>query len=137
MTDGRLILCTILEAAQSGQSDLSRARKKAASTAMIDVLATQTETFDIIESAALQLAARRGWEIPSPPPRLRTGLSFLRRGRTDSAIAESLIRYHTDRIIRELKIRNGCKICDSPISELFQKLLFCQSSGIRHLQPFL
>ena len=142
MSDGHLILYSILEAAQSGQNTLSRAMDTAASTEMIGVLASQLEAFDSIESEAMQLAARRGWEVPlsvrSPLHRYITCIPSLgRRRMTDSKIAEALIYYHTKNIIQELKLSHISKISSGQIHQLLQKLLFCQSYDIRQMQPFL
>lgn len=142
MTDGYLILRSIIHAAQSCQSNLLRFLDTASSTELIGVLASQLETFDLIESEALQLALRRGWEItnPSLPPleRCKSRFPYLHRaGKSDSKIAEALIYYHTAHIIKELKLSHRCRTDDTQIHELFQKLLFCQSSNIRQMQPFL
>ena len=141
MSDGRIILSSILNVTQSGQEKLIRAIDKAASTAIISVLASHLETFDRIESEALRLATRRGWEVPedvaSPLRRKNTFICLPCMGKTDSKIAEAMIRYHTGRIICELKVSHTSRSADRQIQELLQKLLCCQSDCIRQMEPFL
>ena len=109
------------------------------STAMKRVIAEQLQSYDCIESEAQQLASQRGWEINtgsdlSKMIKLRVQLKIRR---SDSAIAELLIGYHTSAMIQGLKVFHCDKCYDTPINNLFQKLLFCQSYSIRQLHPFL
>ena len=138
MTDGSEILNTILSAAQIGQQAISNAMTRASSTGIKSVLASQLQTYDHIESEALILAAGRGWDTLPDLPRdhCRNRRSF-RRNRADSQIAESLIHLHTDVMIRGLKISHRSETYDKQINELFQNLLFCQSTHIRQMQSFL
>ena len=139
MTDGYEILTSIIDTTQSGQYDLSAAMDFVSSTAIKSVLAEQLQSYDGIESEAQLLASQRGWEILLDrryPERLKRRMQ-LRLRKTDSQIAEYLILYHEHSIIHGIKIFHRNKSYDEQINRLFQKLQFCQSSGIRQMQQFL
>lgn len=139
LTDGHEILTSIIKATQTAQQDLLTAISFVSSTAIKSALAEELQIYDNIESDAQQLASQRGWEIN---PNSQGFSDFarhiqMRLRKTDPSIAEFLILYHTRSMISGLQIFHRCKSYDDQINRLFQKLLFCQSSHIRQMQPFL
>lgn len=139
MTDGNEILTSIIRTTQTAQYDLSTAISFVSSTAIKSTLAEEIQIYDGIESDAQQLASQRGWEI-NPDRQWVSGFTRhiqMRLRKTDPSIAEFLILYHTRSMITGLQIFHKYKSYDEHINRLFQKLLFCQSSHIRQMQPFL
>lgn len=139
MTDGYEILSSIIMATQTAQIDLPAAIEFVSSTTMKGALAEALQSYDCIESEALQLASQRGWDILSNQQLLCRLIRHvqIRFRRTDPAIAEYLILYYTRSMIQGLRISHNHETYDEQINRLFQKFLFSQSSCIRQMFPYL
>lgn len=142
MKDSKQILTTIIRTTQMGRNGIRAILPASMRPGLRKTLQTQLLQYDAIETEALSIASQRGWELPESDP----GLQFLSRlmtktrlayGNADSKIADMMIQDNTRRMVRCLKDMHQSEKEDPQVGVLSQRLLDCQSAGIRQLQSFL
>lgn len=135
-------LAALLKTTQLGQVDIRSLLDTAMEPRLRCALNDQLREYESIETEAFSIALQRGWELPE----MDTAHRFLRDrmmrmklgGRnTDSRIADLMIQMHTRGMIRSLQERNRAPEQDDKIRILSQKLLDCETAGIRQMQSFL
>ena len=135
-------LAALLKTTQLGQVEIRSLLDTAMEPRLRCALNDQLREYESIEAEAFSIALQRGWELPE----LDTAHRFLRDrmmrmklgGRnTDSRIADLMIQMHTRGMIRSLQERNRTQEQDDKIRILSQKLLDCETAGIRQMQYFL
>lgn len=136
------ILTSILKTTQMGQSGIRSALDTSMRPGLRKALESQLHEYDSIETEALSIAARRGWELQELDPGLRLMASLTTRmkltGRnTDSKIAGMMIQGNTRGMIKGLKNLHQLEGSDDQIRILSQKLLDCETANIRQMQTFL
>ena len=135
-------LSSLLKTAQCGQVEIRSILDTPMCRNLRDTLEAQLREYDSMETEALIIAHRRGWELNE----LDHGLRFLmdKRNRfrlngrnTDSRIADIMIQNNTRSMIRGLKKLHQFKGEDFQLRILSQKILDCETSSIRQLQEDL
>lgn len=142
MQNDRQMLSSILKTAQMGQISIQKALDSSMRPGLRKALQSQLQEYDAIESEAYALATQRGWELREIQPgrRMVTGIMThmkLRRGNTDSKIADMMIQGNTQGMILGLKNLHQYQQQDSQVSALSQRLIDCETANIRQLQTFL
>ncbi len=135
-------LASLLKTAQRGQVEIRSLLDTAMEPQLRCALESQLREYESIETEAHVIALQRGWDLPE----MDTAHRFLRDrmirmklgGRnTDSRIADLMIQMNTRGMIRNLQERNRVQETDSNVRILSQKLLDCETAGIRQMQSFL
>ena len=106
------------------------------------LLEKQLQEYESIASDAHFIASQRGWDLTDTDPVLLLLESFrirlkLALRNCESQIADMLIRRNTRGMIRGLRDLHRFLQRDGAISLLTQRLLDCETAGIRQLQTFL
>ena len=142
MKNSKDLLSSVLKTTQMGQIGIRSCLKASISEPLRNVLNSQLQEYDAIESEAHALASHRGWELPELDP----GRKFLKdrvtrlqlnSSQTDSRIADLLIRENTRGMIRGFRNLHQAEGLDHQIRILSQKLLDCETANIRQMQGFL
>ncbi len=142
MKDSKQILTSIIRTTQMGQNGIRAILPASMRPGLRKALQAQLLEYDAIETEAHSIASQRGWELPESDP----GLQFLSRlmtktrlayGNPDSKIADMMIQDNTRRMVRCLKDLHQSTKEDPQVGVLSQRLLDCQSAGIRQLQSYL
>lgn len=139
---GKDVLDSVLKTARLNQIGIRSALDTSMRPALRCALEGQLHELDSIETEAQSIATQRGWDLEEPDPALCffTGkmLRIRLRGRdTDSKIADAMIRQSTTGLISGLKDIHRFQGRDAQIRILSQKLLDCETAGIRLMQNFL
>ena len=142
MKDDRQMLGSILKTSQMGQISIQKVLDTSMRPGLRKALQSQLQEYSSIEAEAHFLASQRGWELREvqPAKRLMTGVKAhmrLRRGNSDSTIADMIIQSNTHAMIEGLKDLHQYQQQDSQVSALSQRLLDCETAIIRQMQPFL
>ena len=138
----RELLSSLLKTTQTGQVELRSALDTVMGPGLRAALQSQLREYDALETEALSIALQRGWELKE----LDIGQRFLadRKTRflvtarkTDSGIAEVMIRKNTDALIGGLRNIHRFQDRDPQVRILSQKILDCETAHIRSLQKYL
>lgn len=105
-------------------------------------LHNQLREYDAIETEAHAIACQRGWELPELDPAVRFLSDRMTRFRltgkdTDSRIADMMIQGNTKGMIKGLRNLHRFTEEDHRVRILSQRLLDCETAGIRQMQGFL
>lgn len=133
---------TLLKTARTGQLVIRCALDAAMDPGLREILRSQLRELDAIETEALILARRRGWEPKEPDFLLRFLTDRMTRFRvtlrsSDSRTAEIMIRRNTEALIANLRELHRYRDRDPQIRILAQKLQDCDTAHIRRLQKYL
>ena len=102
----------------------------------------QLREYDAMEAQAHALAAQRGWELPELDPAVKFMSDMMTRmqlglGRSDTKIAELMIKGNTKGLTKQLHNSHILRHTDQPINDLNQKLLDSERANIRQIQGFV
>ena len=100
MKNSKEVLSSILKTTQMGQIGIRSCLKASISEPLRNVLNSQLQEYDAIESEAHALASHRGWELPELDPAVRFMTDAmirmkLRGTRNSSKIADMMIKGNT------------------------------------------
>lgn len=142
MQNSKDYLTSLLKTAQMGQVGIRSVLDTSMRPALRKALEGQLKEYDAIESEAHQIASQRGWEISDLDPAVRFCADRMARMRlggrnTDSRIAGMMIQGSTRGMIKNLRSRHQFPQPDGPVNTLSQKLIDCETAGIRQMQSFL
>lgn len=142
MKTNREMLSSILKTTQMGQVGIRSVLDTSMRPGLRKALESQLREYDSIEDEAHAIASQRGWELPELQPGTQMMADMmshmkLRRGNSDSKIADMMIQGNTKGMIKGLKNLHQWGSQDSRVSALSQKLLDCETANIRQMQPFL
>ena len=142
MNDSKQMLSSLLRTTQLGQTGIRSILDTAMRPGLRKALEAQLKEYDSIESEAHSIASQRGWELEDLEPGVRFFSDMVTRirlgyGNTDSKIAGMMIQGNTRGMITELKNAHQYSRPDHAISTLSQRLLDCETAGIRQMQNFL
>ena len=142
MKDNKAILTSILKTSQMGQVGIHSVLDSAMGPGLRKALEAQLHEYDAIENDAFSIASQRGWELSELDPGARfladrmTRLKLLGKS-TDSRIADMMIQGNTQGMIKGLRDLHRFSGSDVQINALSQKLLDCETAGIRQMQSYL
>ena len=136
------MLVSILKTTQMGQVGIRSVLDTSMRPGLRKALESQLRELDAIESEAHVIASQRGWELPELDPAVRffsdrKSRMKLTHGNSDSKIADMMIQRNTKGMIKNLKNLHQYPRQDDSISGISQKLIDCETSGIRQMQSFL
>ena len=135
------MLTSLLKTTQEGKIAVRRALYASAQPPLRCVLQTQLLELGAIETEVHAIAAQRGWELKEIQPGRRVLMRFrmrmILRGRSDSEIAERMMRRSIHRMIACIKVLHRYQRQSGRISALSQRLADCEADAIRQLQTFL
>lgn len=142
MKNSKEILSSVLKTTQMGQIGIRSVLDTSMRPGLRKALESQLHEYDSIESEAHSIASQRGWELPELDPAVRFMTDMmtrmkLRRGNSDSKIADMMIQGNTKGMIKGLKNLHQFPETDDQINTLSQKLLDCETANIRQMQGFL
>ena len=142
MKNSRDMLVSILKTTQMGQVGIRSVLDTSMRPGLRKALESQLRELDAIESEAHVIASQRGWELPELDPAVRffsdrKSRMKLTHGNSDSKIADMMIQRNTKGMIKNLKNLHQYPRQDDSISGISQKLIDCETSGIRQMQSFL
>lgn len=142
MKTSKEVLSSMLKTTQMGQLGIRSCLKEVMDPGLRQALESQLREYDAIETEAHSLANRRGWEVEELDPGIRVMTDAMtrarvRRGDSDSKIADMMIQGNTKGMIKGLKNLHALPCSDAPLELLAQKLLDCETANIRQMQPFL
>ena len=142
MNSNHALLTELLKTAQLGQVEIRSLLDTVMQPQLRSTLKKQLQEYESIETEALAIALRRGWELPEMDAVLRFLTDRVIRLKlsgqnTDSRIADILIQRNTKGIIRGLRQLHRSSSEDPQIRILSQKLLDCENANIRQMQTFL
>lgn len=142
MKNSRDMLVSILKTTQMGQIGIRSVLDTSMRPGLRKALECQLRELDAIESEAHVIASQRGWELPELDPAVRffsdrKSRMKLTHGNSDSKIADMMIQSNTKGMIKNLKNLHQYPRQDDSISGISQKLIDCETSGIRQMQSFL
>ncbi len=125
-----------------GQIGIRSVMDRAVSPGLKQELHSQLATYDAIETQAMQLARRRGWELTDLNPALRKMSEMMSRARlmggpVDSKIAGMLIQGNTRGIILGTKNLHKTPNADPQVIALANHLLDYEHSHIQKSRAFL
>lgn len=135
-------LSFLLKTTQAGQIEIRSILDSVMCPSLRSTLEAQLWEYDSIETEVYSIALQRGWELKELDPVIRRLTNRATRIRltgrsTDSRIADIMIRRNTAAFIKGLQNFNALQNDDMQIRILSQKLLDCETAGIRKLQTFL
>ncbi|HIT33657.1 MAG TPA: hypothetical protein IAC31_03400 [Candidatus Faecousia intestinigallinarum] len=142
MNESKNLLTSILTTAQMGQTGIRSTLQTPMRSTLRRALETQLREYDAIEQQAQAIAGSRGWELRELEPAAKGMANFMTRmrlstGSTDSKIAAMMIQGNTKGMITGLKELHQFNKSDPQVTALSQKLLDCETAGIRQMQGFL
>lgn len=142
MKTNKEILSSILKTTQMGQVGIRSVLDKSMGANIRQALESQLREYDLIESEAHAIAARRGWELPELDPGVRFLSDMMTRakltyGNTESKIAGMMIQGNTRGMITGIKNIHQFTGQDEQVSILSQKLLDCEQANIRQMESYL
>ena len=132
----------MVQTVQLGQTGIRSVLDTAMQPTLRTALSGQLQEYGAIEAEARSIASQRGWELPELDPAVRfltdRAIRFRLSGRnTDSRIAGMRIQDSTKGMIKGLRALHQLTGTDQRVRILSQKLLDCESAGIRQMQHFL
>lgn len=135
-------LSALLKTTQCGQVEIRSVLDTPMCQNLRTTLESQLLEYDAMETEALAIAHRRGWDLTTldPGKRFLTDRAMRIRltGRnTDSRIADLLIQNNTRAMISGLRQLHQFQEKDPQLRILSQKLLDCETSNICQLQEYL
>lgn len=142
MKTSKELLSSLLKTAQMGQVGIRSVQDKALDPGLRQALRGQLRELDCIETEAHAIASQRGWELKELDSAVRFLSDRMTRmkltGRNpDSKIADMMIQGNTKGMVKGLRNLHQYTTHDQQISTLSQKLLDCETAGIRQMQAFL
>lgn len=142
MKSSKEMLTSILKTTQIAQTTMRTALNTSMRPSLRKTLESQLQEYDAIESEAHLIAYQRGWELPELDPSIRlvSGIKArakLKGANSDSKIADMIIQRDTKGMINSLKDLHQFNLQDNQIRVISQKLLDCETAGIRQMHPFL
>lgn len=142
MNESKNLLTSILTTAQMGQTGIRSTLRTTMRPTLRKALETQLQEYDSIEQQAQAIASSRGWELRELEPAAKGMANIMTRmrlssGSTDSKIAAMMIQGNTRGMITGLQELHQFNRQDPQITALSQKLLDCETAGIRQMQGFL
>ena len=142
MLNNKEILTSVLKTTQMGQVGIRSVLKAPMGPPLREALEGQLHEYDAIESQAHTIASQRGWDLEDLDPALKfmadsmTRMQLLHRS-TDSRIADMMIRGSTRGMVKGLRNLHQFEGVDTQVCSLSQKLLDCETAGIRQMQNYL
>ena len=135
-------LSTLLKTTQTSQVQIRRILDNAMDPSLRSSLKKHLLEYDAAETEALSIALQRGWDLKHLDPVFRFLVDFIIRcqlkgRRSDSKIAEVMIRRNTSAMIHGLRNLHKYTDKDHRIRILAQKILDCETANIRQLQGYL
>ena len=142
MKNSKDLLSSVLKTTQMGQIGIRGCLKSSISEPLRNVLNSQLQEYDAIETEAHALASRRGWELPELDPAVRFMTDAmirmrLRGTRNGSKIADMMIRGNTRGVVKGIRNLHQLGEPDEKLRTLCQKLLDCEKASIRQMEGFL
>ena len=142
MKNSKDLLSSVLKTTQMGQIGIRGCLKASISEPLRNVLNSQLQEYDAIETEAHALASRRGWELPELDPvvRFMTDAMIrmkLRGTRNSSKIADLMIKGNTKGVVKGIRNLHQLSEHDEKLQTLCQKLLDCEKTSIRQMEGFL
>lgn len=142
MINNYTILCSMLETTRMGQTGLRAVLKKELSLELQDALQRQLREYDLIEGEIRQLAENRDWKLKDRKRPLRAMIEHmtwvkLRKKDRDTIVADMLIQGNTQGMVKTLRDIHRYEGSDTQVTDLSQKLLYCEIENIREMKPFL
>lgn len=142
MKTSKALLSSLLKTTQMGQVGIRSVMDAALVPELRQALQEQLRELDSIETEAHSIASRRGWEVRELDPAVRVFSDAMTRMRltgrnTDSRIAGMMIRGNTKGMVKGLTQLHRLDRPDESLQILSQKLLDCETAGIRMMQDFL
>ena len=141
MKSSKEVLTAVLKNTQWEQAGIRSVLQTHIGPRLRCTLESQLREYDAIEQEILSVAGQRGWELRELEPALRffTGRSArMKAGSSaDSKIADIMIRRNTKGMILNLQNLHQYPRQDDRIGTISQKLVDCETAGIRKLQRFL
>ena len=142
MKNSKDLLSSVLKTTQMGQIGIRSCLKASISEPLRNVLNSQLQEYDAIESEAHALASHRGWELPELDPAVRFMTDAmirmkLRGTRNSSKIADMMIKGNTKGVVKGIRNLHRLGVPDEKLRTLCQKLLDCEKTSIRQMEGFL
>ena len=142
MKNSKDLLSSVLKTTQMGQIGIRSCLKASISEPLRNVLNSQLQEYDAIESEAHALASHRGWELPELDPAVRFMTDAMIRMRTgkggnSSKIADLMIKGNTKGVVKGIRNLHQLEQEDEKLQILCQKLLDCEKANIRQMEGFL
>lgn len=142
MKNNKDIMISLLKTTHLGQVQIRSVLDNCMRPGLRKALENQLHEYDAIETEALCMTSRRGWDIPQPYPGAGFMTDVFTRMRlggknTDSQIAGMIIQRNTKELIRGIRNQNRISGSDEPMEILSQKLLDCETANIRQMQHYL
>ena len=142
MENSKEMLSFILKTTQMSQIGIRSILSCTMRPSLRNILESQLQEYDSIESEAHAIAALRGWELPDADPITRILLSMktrckLSRSNPDRKIADLVIQRNKKEFSSGMKHHENFGTRDLNVSTLSQKLLDCLTANIRQMQWFL
>lgn len=141
MTDEKM-LTSVLHTVQMGQSGIRCVMDKAVNPELKQEMKQQLQNYDAMESEALKLGTRLGYQLKDIHPgilRMSKTMARMRLigGQRDSKIAGMLIQGNTRGVILGSKNLHHHPNADPQIRDLTQRLVLREKCSIENTQPFL
>ena len=142
MKNSKDLLSSVLKTTQMGQIGIRGCLKASISEPLRNVLSSQLQEYDMIETEAHALASQRGWELPELDPAVRFMTDAmirikLRGTRNSSKIADLMIKGNTKGVVKGIRNLHQLGEHDEKLQTLCQKLLDCEKTSIRQMEGFL
>lgn len=142
MKENQKMLSSILKTTQMGQIGIRSVLKARMGPGLRGALESQLREYDTLEAQAHALAAQRGWDLPELDPAVKFMSDMMTRmqlgmGRSDTKIAELMIKGNTKGLTKQLHNSHILRHTDQPINDLNQRLLDSERANIRQIQGFV
>lgn len=142
MKTSKDVIGSIVKTAQMGQTGLGHVLEKPISPGLRQSLRNQSAVYDRLERDAMDLCARREWQVRElgqfSKAMSKTSAALRLKGKNlDSKIAAMVIKGNTTGMIKGLKNLHGLSNADSAVTGLAQRLLDAEAESIRQMQSFL
>lgn len=142
MKTSKEVLSSLLKTTQMGQVGIRSVLDACVRPGLRSALQSQLHAYDAIETEAHRIATRRGWEVRELDPAVRFMTDRFTRMKlsgkdNDSKIAGMMIQGNTKGVIKGLRNLHQFTGQDQPLQVLSQRLLDCETAGIRQMQDFL
>lgn len=142
MKTSKNLLSSMITTAQVGQTGIRAVLDTPMRPSLRLALETQLREYDAIEAECRSIAVSRGWELEDLEPAARWMTKIITRarlagGHTDSKTAGMMIQGCTRGMIRGLRNLHQQAHPDPIVGSLSQRLLDCETAGIRQMQSFL
>lgn len=142
MNNDQVLLSALLKTTQRGLVEIRSLMDTAMQPQLRNSLESHLREYESIETEAYTLALQRGWDLPETDTIRRFLRDRITRmklsGRNhDSRIADLMIQMNTKGMIRGIQELNRFREKDPQLRILSQKLLDCETDGIRQMKFFL